>query len=509
MLREYIARMQRWMGWLGLLVCACTRTNPDYCEVGEGTCLDGTVCNPLDHRCMPACDQAGAGCLADSVCTPTGYCGECTPEDASRCPSATPICASDYTCAPCTTQADCGDGVCLPDGSCVAAGGVTFLAPDGGPGDCSRTAPCGKLSQIAALAAPIIYAAPGYYAENSSFAVTRSLLLVGDKNDPPVFGQEGNIPSVRIAANGSLTVWYANFTHTKLNQPIMRLEASSSVLALHHTAVYQKRGAGAAVDVAHGTLTMADSEISDSEEACLQVGETATATLDRSWISLCRWGILNRGQTTTRTSHIAKGDEFGVYNFGTLTVESSDIVNSSGMGLADMAGATTSVSRSRIANNQNGGLSLIGEYVIVNNWIFENGSETSQAGGGVLLASSATSRFAFNTVVGNQARDTQPAGLICETPTSVIASIMAGNRNALGSTDTTQTNCQAPVSAVMASLTAIGFVDTANSDFHLGSQASPSVHGAAGTTCPLGMDSDIDGEPRPQGDCDIGADEVP
>src|SRR5262245_9586913 len=138
---------------LTILVIACTRLNPAYCDVDTQDCS----CDLSTHSCRPTdggSDGVGMQCTQDGQCNPPhcvqNHCVACTPASAAPdCPMGQ-ICSAQNQCASCEADADCdaayaGGAACV-GGGCVAASQVAFVDCDPGAGTCgtrtgSRAAP--------------------------------------------------------------------------------------------------------------------------------------------------------------------------------------------------------------------------------------------------------------------------------------------------------------------------------------------------------------------------------
>lgn len=204
-----------------------------------------------------------------------------------------------------------------------------------------------------------------------------------------------------------------------------------------------------------------------------------------------------------------------------LTVDGVRVVDSSTTGIRAEPCELT-VRASVIAHNAGGGVYAEAQRVVlVNNVIVDNGGILSSFGGirvsGLLQGSVVQS----NTLVGNRAATGQVDGIDCNAVSlqlrnnivfgasgrSRVGGNCAHDHTLYGPDDpdgrlgTTNGNRAIPDDA------AFRFVATARDDYHIG---AGSVANGAGTTTGLAAEAltDLDGEARPRGACDVGADEV-
>jgi len=162
---------------------------------------------------------------------------------------------------------------------------------------------------------------------------------------------------------------------------------------------------------------------------------------------------------------------------------------------ASQASASVTIKRSKVQGHGGAGISLgTASYTIINSWITVNGT------GITLTTPGATHVFDFNTVASNTA-----SGAECTNAAALSNSIFANNGSALaGACTATFSLFTGAVPGGTGNVSgSAGFVST--DDFHITSASN--ARGKADSNA--NVTTDIDGEPRPQGDYDIGADEIP
>lgn len=127
------------------LVSGCSKEDPSYCAD-----------RPNNYcACRADADCAAPAAVCETAMTNT--CVECTPENASSCGGARPLCGDDFTCRGCRGHGECASAACLEDGSCAAEGDVAYVSPAGTDNQqCSQAAPCTRLSQALATMRPYV-----------------------------------------------------------------------------------------------------------------------------------------------------------------------------------------------------------------------------------------------------------------------------------------------------------------------------------------------------------------
>ncbi|HEY5926289.1 MAG TPA: right-handed parallel beta-helix repeat-containing protein [Kofleriaceae bacterium] len=137
------------------LLAACSKPNPNYCpgNPDDNCTLDADINAP--QGCATAADCTNA---AMPVCEPTEMiCVACTADMAGACSGMTPVCTAANTCSACVTHDQCASQACLPTGACGDDTNVAYVAASGGDtGDCTRNAPCLKITNAALKGKPYI-----------------------------------------------------------------------------------------------------------------------------------------------------------------------------------------------------------------------------------------------------------------------------------------------------------------------------------------------------------------
>lgn len=191
------------------------------------------------------------------------------------------------------------------------------------------------------------------------------------------------------------------------------------------------------------------------------------------------------------------------------------LTGNQGLGLLAQGGAVT-ISQSTISGNTGGGVSISNAtFDITNNFIVANGSADmlsgSDIGGLSLSAPAGSSRFEWNTVAYNHAKQGTllAAGVACSV-TNMVApgNIVTANNEGLSFPAQVKGVCTYGNSFIDAGseTNTLKFksITTNPPDFHLTKDSPASVLDAGGACTGV----DVDGEARPQGSaCDLGADE--
>jgi len=139
---------------LAVLATGCMKTSATYCAKHGAD--DPENCPPVDAPVATTC-TSNADC-ADSPATlvcniGTQVCAECNlaSSQTAACNGLQPVCGADDACRGCRAHTECLSGACLPDGSCGTDDNVAFVDGQlGTGGECTRAAPCSKLSDALA-----------------------------------------------------------------------------------------------------------------------------------------------------------------------------------------------------------------------------------------------------------------------------------------------------------------------------------------------------------------------
>jgi hypothetical protein len=433
------------------IISGACRINPKYCEGNAGP----NNCDLMWDAAMTGCTSNDTCSGSTPVCDLTGskICVQCiAPDQTNACTGTTPVCGTDHLCQACTMHAQCVSNACLPDGSCGDDTSVAYVDPAGTDKDqCTQAKPCLTVAKALAMNRPFVKF-HGTTEEAVMISGRRNVTFLGDSGAKLTFGGVGAIVTVRD-------------DETKLS-------------------VY-------------------DLSISDAQNV-KTIGILIPPAAGAATVALFRANVSND-----------PGGGISVSS-GMLTVQQSTVTGNSGGGVLAFGGTLT-VQQSTIADNTGGGVSITSaEFDLENNMIVKNGSPGSSFGGVLISqANAGMRRFAFNTVAQNQATMGITPGVLCAAVANEITftnSIVFGNGTG---TQVEGMKCSWTYSDIGPQTV----VDTGNinadpmfvnvsptqNDFHI--SASSPCKDAADPAATL--DSDIDGDIRPQGSGrDIGADEI-
>lgn len=342
-------------------------------------------------------------------------------------------------------HSDCASNVCQPDGRCAVADEVAYVDPSGINGtSCTQEMPCTSLQAALVTKRPYVKMTGTTDAHVS--IVDQDVTVLAD-------------PGAKLTSK------------TAGNLLIVGGQSHVSIFDLVIT------GATGNADPAGAGVV-------------LPMVNTATLSLEHVTIS-----------NSAGSGLIAYG---GVVNATKCTISGNAIT---GIGIE---GGELNVAQSTIRNNGEGGIYIKAPTAlqITNNFIYGNGSPTSNAGGLYLEGnanSAAANKVEFNTIVDNQA-NSAPAeaagGVICK-----VAGFVASNnlifRNAGGpSSPQVSGTCTYKTSLLTAPANP-GFASA--TDYHLTAQTPDSIIDKGDCD---GTEVDVDGDGRPRGAaCDLGADE--
>jgi hypothetical protein len=509
----------RWMcramaaGWLllALATSSCWKTPANFCcvgddcnkhHVGETPCPPDYECSYLEgfrNSCVPSEDQP---CNAPSDCTAAGLpacvnntcvacdatlgcttpeaptcdltmnvCATCTAEsDCARFP-ATPHCGGADGCVQCRPGAEVDDcttaaaPICDPDSSmcrgCEAHAECDSSVCDLGTGQCVAE------SAIAYVATTGVDTAPCSLTERCR-TITRALATLGPgKRTILLAAGEYGIPGADTMGTETVTI-----------------TAST---------------ASRFVFLAQGNVGLART----SAGPLLQISGLADVTLE---------GI---------RLHDALGSDVGDGircvpqdgNAPTLTLRRMTIEQNAGQGV-DATECNVTIERSTIARNNGGGVSLTtGTFSITNTFIVRNGGNSALVGGALLSSTvPGANRFDFNTVSDNLCIDRQAGGVQCVAIGLVASSNLVWSNDSQmapqisGSCDWVYSDIgpQDPVEPGTGNVSLEPSFVAALTNYHLQATSMVRERGDPDTTLTV----DFDGDPRANGQPDIGADEV-
>jgi hypothetical protein len=367
--------------------------------------------------------------------------------DTSDAPDA-PDAATSNTC---TTGADCASGACDElAGQCLAEAATLYVATTGADtGTCSRPAPCATVTYALTLIDPARHAiavAGGTY--NGNITVANPGTLSG----PIVITGD---PADRARFTG-----------------LTNLNVSGDV-ELEDIVVDGATGAAVFV-VTSSNLVVSHADLVNS---------------------------MGDGIRSTNS------------NPSTIRVLDSNLSHNANIGI-HVGRGTLEVRRCNLSSNLAGGLladSAV-QITLTSSVLALDGSATSGRGGITMQNQATFVDFGFNTVAFNQVSSTatNAPALQCSNAAEIHDSIIFSNAG--GTSPTQITGCTAryslfdstPLPGVGNLTGSAAFVDPAG-NFHI--TAASSAHSTADQTATEPLD--IDGQPRPQGQYDIGADEIP
>lgn len=350
---------------------ACNKTNPNYCDE-QTPCANGAPCDLVDHSCAGV-DAAGPACESSQDCPGnlpycdvggSDTCVVCGPEGPSACTGTAPVC-DDFSCRPCTADAECAGGVCLPDGACPAPDAIVHAAADGTGTECSAALPCAitqALTNAVALPAgthPVIQLAAGTYPINATLVVPRDLTMIG-----PALAAPTASPTAIIRHNGA---------------------TGAAVRVTGHDATFYRLAAENAGDAASGNGIR------------------------------CETG----GKVTLGSVELRDNNAFQLYGADCdVEVDQSGFVDAQGGGIY-VASGSLAASRSRFSQLRDGGINVVGAtFSITNNRFFQTG-ETGMSTFGAIRIDSVPNgtayTLAFNTLVDNNAGAGIATGISCVT----------------------------------------------------------------------------------------------
>jgi hypothetical protein len=448
--------MPRFTLWMISLVAlaACEKTDRLYCASHTAECTDGGMIiadAPIDAT-PPCTDNTACKVATAPVCdvaSGTGVCVQCTAADHALCTDTKPVCGTGDTCEACKTAADCpASGVCLESGACAAETDVAYVDAMGTDNTmCTKAMACTKITI-------------GLGAQNSDGNPRPYLKITGAFSEAVTISRD-----VTVLADPGASLTRAT------NGAIVTVNGSSRV------------------EIHDLTITSSHS----GNDPGISTADASALTLKRVTVSA------NKGH--------------GVQCAGASFTASQSTFSGNGQnGIACSKGSVT-VSSSTITKNAAGGLNANGtSYDVTNNFIYDNGDRNSSDVGGVTLGPAGTgSRFEFNTVVDNHARDfftDISPGVVCgesgfAAPNNIIAAnavhddVNRSNSNVAGP-------CTFPTSIVSASIVDLMFVSPVDPrDYHL--MAGSTAIGMATTATTV--TTDFDGDPRKATGNDQGADQ--
>lgn len=440
--------------------------------------------------CYHPSAETGAPCAANGACPAAQVCdtqqqpprcvaglgGDAGPPDARAIDAPIPDCTTSADCGPsapvcdpsikvcrgCTADAECTAGVCLEYvGQCTPSAAAIYVSPSGmDTGTCALDQPCATL---------------GFAVQQ--LGVARRVIRVGDGS----YGATG-APVLRIPNLG-------------LGRIVVSGERGSATGALL---------TAASDGVTNPAVVQTDTSTDVVIEGLTIHDGGSSGMRPGGGVTLYRVAIVGNA---------ARGIDANSMQTGAVHIWESRISGNGSDGIA-FGGQSGSleVLRSEISHNAGGGAYIQkGAATIVDSLVVKNGSSSSFYGGlRYQNLNGLPQVLQFDTIADNHS-GTSPAGVFADNNLSLAVDdcILAGNN-----ADTSPQICAqctatfslfvgaAPVGSFSG---APAFVDPATDDYHL--RPTSAARGQADPNATLRLD--IDGEPRPQGAFDIGADEIP
>lgn len=447
---------------LVLAASGCILKDSNHCAL-DNSC-------PIDAREIDAPIDGRMGCDQDpGICTPTenclaNVCVDCrTPSNMQdgdcETPEA-PVCRTDNDCHPCMADSECTARLCF-EGACPSA--VLFIAPGPAGNDEGGARPCTN---------------PAMPCRTLTHALTRVPAIGGDA--------DANRRTIRVAPGA----------YDEPGQVV--IDDKAVVIAGLPTGarpVFTRSG--------NGTM--------------LRIANNADVHLDHIAISMSGNMLSHHGIDCSNA---------------TLVADDVELDRNRGVGLRS-DGCTLTVTRSIISANGAGGIDASsGTVRIVNNVIVRNGNDGSAFGGvsigaGVVAAGSA---LQSNTIVGNSVTVAlAPDGVVCPLTGLTARNNIIYGANGLaprvagacphvytlfGPTDPGNLLTPGEGNMLVDSDARFLFRDPPMRDYRLMIIAPPGTASVArdkGTTTMAAEEAafDLEGQGRPQGLPDVGADEIP
>jgi len=417
--------------------------------------LAAAACNEVNKQFCDNPDHA-----SDPRCMNTVTC-----IGPDTCPMNMPVCdTSDNggTCVPCTTTEPgvCGGGmpICTTDHKCVA---------------CSTDLECKGVclpSGACAVATDIIYVKPNGDMSPSCGTMPSNACELQKALD---LAGPASTRNVLLLATGTYTVTGA--MGWTLITGTATIDARDTVEIVHQT------GGGSVITAMPGThLTLLGGHVH---------------------------GALTPGGNGIQ----ALGD-------ASLTVVNAAIDNNAGIGIQGGMGSTLKISRSTFTTNTGGAIDLGGKFVIVNNFIYNNGAQLSTIGGIQIATTMADSanQLDFNTIVRNLSQS--GPGAKCDAGTFTAKNNIIWKNTPMNGMDQVSGSCKHAFSDFStlptggldggSNITDDPMIKDELRDLHL--QTGSPARDKADPGATMAIDWDGQARPQPTGErADIGADEIP
>jgi hypothetical protein len=211
-----------------VLVAACSKDNPYYCEQNpDHNCtIDGGTGN---GDTTMTCETAGDCGGTMPACSSAGTCVACTDTDIGACGGTKPVCMAN-SCTACIMNADCTSGACMPDGSCATPDTVLYASPTGDTGACLANGKCNIETAFANADSTrkIIVLDPGVYTTAGTISTTKDITVLG-RGATINRGASGNAV-ISISGGAKLFIYYATIQNGNDNSLGHGIACSASKL---------------------------------------------------------------------------------------------------------------------------------------------------------------------------------------------------------------------------------------------------------------------------------------
>ena len=465
------------VGLLAGLLAGCERTSALYCEKHPGGCdADAAVADACttDDACV-ANANGMPYCLDLTTCVGCRTSADCA-EPTATCDPGT------HACRGCKADSECASTLCLDSGACAAVDQVAYIGGPTASGQvCTQLLPCPTIEAALALDPR-----PSY------------IRLVGDVSEPG---------TVTIDMATVVDILGSGFAIAFTNGGVGLDITDTATVGLHHVDVSHTNGSASSGDdciFLEGTgpkLTVARATIHGCDGDGIDAS-AGTVVVTDSEIHDCRYGIeqLNDAVLTVAHSTLHTNRQYAIHVSVTGTPPPRTQIDSSVF--AFNASATDSSGYTA--------LDVTGSLAIKNSIIARNGS-TAASAGGITLNATAPASVEFLTIADNITSVAGGKGMTCfGTVTSKVSdSIITGN------TPSTSTLCPLTYSLTDATFAGTGnkmglpmfypgITSATDPHFYRIQVGSAAIDGADPAST---ITKDIDGDTRPAGMADMGADE--
>jgi Right handed beta helix region len=352
----------------------------------------------------------------------------------------------------CVDDSQCASGVCGGD-QCVPADEISYVAMNGNDSAaCTYAAPCATFARAEAAQAGRTLAQvviePGTYTTAITTSQSR-LLIVGRP------GADGALPSISSDRTDVIIINQGDVTlrHLQVSAP----------------------GNSSGIHCSSATLRAVDTLITNVERFGFDL-QTCTATIIGA--------------------RIVDGSGLGIRGtYGSLTVQSSSVQHNLDGGVRVLSATAISITGSVLARN--------GRQT--------TGTVTGSQVGGADLSSTGSLLFDNNTIADNLSAATGTRAVNCETPQNAML-----RNNLVTHSQDFSSNCPFTssqfvryagfLSPTNRAIAAPGYLSPIDGDYHISRDSD--AHSAGTETPDTRLNLDIDGEIRPWGVLDVGADEI-